>query len=471
MGGPVIDDKKQIYLTIMTEIIKFSTDGAVIWQWKKPGKPACYLMDTPAIMDGLIYTVDTCGTVFAVGMENGQLRWSKSHAESVDSDNGFVVARDGRVILEVDPHGPSEPRTGKGLRLNRVICLNGTDGSLSWEFKPDVGVWNFLPLFPMDGEKPDGTIVFQSWIGSVYRVNLTNGEQLWRSGPLPETGFFTDGGAAIGENGMMYAVTSREPTGRLQGGLHAFNVSNGKLMWEHTNLEAGLWTWPVVARLAENAPLSVVTGVGMLAAQPRQMIYENAVLKVFVIRRGAIIGLLLGLCSTLWRRYMKHQEDKPLHVALRLLFWILFGIAFWLLIFVPTRIWLFVPTTLPYAIHAYDANTGARQWRVELPTYYGPSAAGDSECYRIRNRMQPWRPIALPCASSYPTVDAQGIAYLAHMDGYIYKIKDWNHDGIIDQETELCRFHAGGAGFTVGPSMAPGMMAVATTDALYVFGE
>merc|ERR1711933_46828 len=106
----------------------------------------------------------------------------------------------------------------------------------------------------------------------------------------------------------------------------------------------------------------------------------------------------------------------------------------------------------PYHIHSYEADTGKLQWRVELPTWHWPSAAGDEAGLRTRMRVTPYRNIALPCASSYPTVDAKGVVYFVHLDGNIYSVKDWNQDGKIDKDTELCSFHAGSSGFTAGPS-------------------
>ena len=77
----------------------------------------------------------------------------------------------------------------------------------------------------------------------------------------------------------------------------------------------------------------------------------------------------------------------------------------------------------------------------------------------------------LPIVQSYPTVDAKGVIYFTRADGNIYGIKDWNNDGIIDKAKEVCIFHAGSSGLTGGPSIAPGMMAIATIDTLYVFGD
>eukprot|EP00747_Dinoflagellata_sp_TGD_P197303 gnl/TRDRNA2_/TRDRNA2_68510_c0_seq1.p1 gnl/TRDRNA2_/TRDRNA2_68510_c0~~gnl/TRDRNA2_/TRDRNA2_68510_c0_seq1.p1 ORF type:complete len:328 (+),score=31.74 gnl/TRDRNA2_/TRDRNA2_68510_c0_seq1:80-1063(+) len=299
--------------------------------------------------------------------------------------------------------------------------------------------------------------------GSVYRVNLTTGQQVWRSGAEPNAAIWTDGGAAIGPNGVIYSVSSlgnQNPLVSDRGGLHAFNIKDGQLLWEHKDLEAGIFTWPVVAQLGENAPLSVITGVGSLAGFPYQMGYMFGVLLL------GPVGMLLGMM--LW--CIRNRCSKSC-CAFRIGAWALGGAFIAIMLVLPFVMWYVMPNKFPYNISAYAADSGQPQWRVDLPTYHWPSAAGDEEGFLTRLWHMSYRPIALPCASSYPTVDSQGIIYLAHLDGNIYSIKDWNHDGVIDKETELCSFSAGAAGFTAGPSVAPGLLAVATTDTLYVFGE
>merc|ERR1712216_434333 len=48
----------------------------------------------------------------------------------------------------------------------------------------------------------------------------------------------------------------------------AFRASDGELLWEHLDLDEGIFTYPVVGRLSEGAPLSVVVGVGSLCGHP-----------------------------------------------------------------------------------------------------------------------------------------------------------------------------------------------------------
>mmetsp|Transcript_9682 Transcript_9682/g.30809 ORF Transcript_9682/g.30809 Transcript_9682/m.30809 type:complete len:561 (-) Transcript_9682:84-1766(-) len=466
MGSPAIDGERNLYLTIMGGIKKFSPDGKILWSWDK-AEPWFYLMNTPALMDGLIYTCSTDAKVHALDMDTGRMVWTTQlkTQTGIEGDNGFVVARDGWVILDGDR---SEATANKP---NKIFCLNGTTGDLLWEFMPDIGVWNFLPMFPQSGGMSDGTIVFQSISGSAYRVNVTTGEQLWRAGQRPFEATFTDGGAALGPNNVLYTVSSlgwQVAHRSDRGGLHAFRVADGQLLWENTSLHAGVFTWPVVAQLEDGAKLSVVTGVGSLASYPLQEI----VLKMSDrIQSFAAAGLVLRALITVARTGLKGLLRVRSVCVLAWWSAVAAFVAFLLTMYQFVFAYAVLSFSYPYSIHAYDAQTGEPQWQVQLPTWHWVSAAGDEAGYQTRRRETPWRTFALPCASSYPTVDARGVIYFTHMDGSIYSIKDWNGDGTIDSDTELCRFHAGASGFTAGPSIAPGMLAVSTTDTMFVFGE
>jgi len=465
MGSPAIDGERNLYLTIMHGLKKFSPDGKLLWSWDKD-EPWNYLMNTPALMDGLIYTCSTDAKVHALDMDTGRVVWTTQlkMQRGIGGDNGFVIARDGRVILDGDRN--EEP----GNKPNKIVCLNGTTGDLLWEFMPDIGVWNFLPMFPQSDGTSDGTIVFQSISASAYRINVTTGEQLWRAGPQPSEATFTDGGAALGPNNVLYTVSTlgwQSAPRSDRGGLHAFSVSDGQLLWENTTLHAGIFTWPVVAQLEEGAKLSVVTGVGSLPSFPLQVVVLT---NLGILLPCAVAIFVVRALVQVARRGKKGLRRRTVCVSMgwgaASAFFAFLALVYNQVVMNPT--WGF---WYPYSIHAYDAETGQPQWQVQLPTWYWVSAAGDEAGFWTRSQETPWRKIALPCASSYPTVDARGVIYFAHMDGSIYSIKDWNGDGTIDSDTELCRFHAGASGFTAGPSIAPGMLAVSTTDTMFVFGE
>merc|ERR1711972_337702 len=112
------------------------------------------------------------------------------------------------------------------------------------------------------------------------------------------------------------------------------------------------------------------------------------------------------------------------------------------------------------------------RWHHELPPWRDYAAAGDSEGDSTRLEHG-WaaRPVCLPPASSYHTLDANGALYFGHTDGKLYRMKDLDGDGKFDGESELCTFDTGGGPLSGGPSIAPGMLAYSSCDSLYVFGD
>jgi len=416
--------------------------------------------NNPAIMDGRLYNCLTTGELFALSMATGELLWEvMASAKGIGEDTAFVTATRGIVLLDVDPPQPAGPLSGR--QNNRIVAFDASDGSELWDFQPDVGVWNFLPHFP-----DDGTAVFQTWNGGAYRLNLSDGVPIWNQGLNRNVDGWTDGGPALGPNGLFYTTSSAATMEKSafseagSGGLASYRVSDGELVWNRSGLEQGIYTYPVVGRLAEGAPLSVVTGVGSLAYFPLQIQFF-----IFGALPGAMVGFVIGM---LWA-LCKCRGLSPQATVCAFLLRPLLAAAICALIG-SVVVLPFLKGAYPYSVQAFDAETGEPQWRVELPTWRWYSAAGDEEGLATR-RKNGHRLICLPPASSYLTLDAQGAIYFGHLDGRLYRIKDWNGDGRIDAGTEVCAFEAGSGFLTGGPSIAPGVLAVASCDTLYVFGD
>merc|ERR1712032_494616 len=358
------------------------------------------------------------------------------------------------------------------------VALNASVGNEVWEFFPQPGVWNFLPLFPLDG-----TMVFQTWNGAAYRVNMSSGKEIWRSGPTDGT-LFTDGGPAMGPNGMFYTVSHEGTMGQVHdepkkpGMLRSYRISDGGLHWEKA-VEQGIFTYPVVGVLNEGAPLSVVVGVGSLAGMPVKLIllmhlanaakhpfFWMAVLFWFSLlfagfRKYRPGGLRFDVCKSGLGALLLAAVGAQLQFQ--------YYVGLWKPYIAP-GVPTFASARYTYSVQAFEADTGKPQWRADLPPWNWYSAAGDEEGLFTRLRLFQ-RPIALPSASNYPTLDSQGIYYQGYLDGNFYSIKDWNMDGMIDNETEICSFNMGTCAFTAGPAIAPGMLATVSSDGLFVFGS
>ena len=69
-------------------------------------------------------------------------------------------------------------------------------------------------------------------------------------------------------------------------------------------------------------------------------------------------------------------------------------------------------------------------------------------------------------------VDAQGVFWMQHLDGLLYRVKDWNGNGKIEEGTdEVCTIDVLAGSTTGGITIVPGMLLVSTCDALYVFKD
>lgn len=372
-----------------------------------------------------------------------------------------VEAHDGVVVAAVDCGMATDPASAN----NRVIGLNSTNGEVLWSFWPDNPTWNFMAVF--DG---NGSFIFQDYDSGVYRVNLTDGKQIWRAGRTRGL-TWTDGGALLGENGVVYAVSTAGPQEKghpdLPGGLHAYRLADGGLLWER-ELERPVYAWPAVGRLSGGPGLSVVTGIGAMAIWPWKMMYRGA------LQPSASLG---ALCGLLW--WCCGRARGCLSCARKAGLGALVGAA----LIPPLALarvgltyraqtasrWELGPI-LPTEVVALDAGTGELQWRYQLPTWRRFSSAGDEEGYLTRLLQGTGRRLAcLPAAFSSPTIDNNGTVYIGHMSGGFYAIKDVNGDGMIDAASEVSVLETGAGFLPSGPSLAPGMLAVASCDSLHVF--
>eukprot|EP00971_Amphidinium_carterae_P323242 6423820-Amphidinium_carterae.1 len=151
--------------------------------------------------------------------------------------------------------------------------------------------------------------------GGARCINVTSGAEIWRARhvfhSVPWYIGWTDGGPALGPNGKFYTVSSFSPHIAAHrsngGGLHAFDVHEGRLSWEVSDLHEGIYTYPAVGYA--NGQLTVITGVGSLASVP--CLYVVAKAAPFALSRGAFLGLLLWTLQFGWRRCYGWFRRRP----------------------------------------------------------------------------------------------------------------------------------------------------------------
>jgi len=346
------------------------------------------------------------------------------------------------------------------------MAVKASDGSKLWEFRPDYGFWNLMAVFP-----GDDTVLFQDQDSRTYRLGLHNGTLLWKNGgdhQLHKT--WSDGGAMIGPNGLVYAVSSKglvifhHPT--VGGGVHAYRIDTGELVWQH-HLVRPVFTWPTVGKLPGREGYSVIVATGsnaFMAWKSQLMVYtmglgENPWTGV-VLASFAVVQLFYCRCSCKGCRMS----------FLRLM------IAFGFLLLGP------IVLTIEYAqgrgelpiatfkaeIYAYDADTGEQQWVYHLPDWPYVSAAGDNDGFFERTRYFPHRAMCLPAAYNSPTIDGRGTVWIGYHDGMVYGLRDENLDGVV-AEDEVVKFDTQAAFLHSGAAFAPGLMAVTNCDSMWVW--
>eukprot|EP00416_Gambierdiscus_australes_P024046 CAMPEP_0171074286 /NCGR_PEP_ID=MMETSP0766_2-20121228/12039_1 /TAXON_ID=439317 /ORGANISM="Gambierdiscus australes, Strain CAWD 149" /LENGTH=491 /DNA_ID=CAMNT_0011531057 /DNA_START=24 /DNA_END=1499 /DNA_ORIENTATION=+ len=256
-GGPVIDDNTCIYLSTSDgSVWKISPEGKTLWHFKAPG----ITNNAPCLMGDALYGNTQTGHAFALSLATGRAFWVNKVAKDCGPDAGYPAASRGLFVMGAD--SGNDPRSPGGSE--RVVALNSTTGKVVWEFRPDVPVWNFAPLFP-----DPNSVVFMDFVGGVYRLRLRDGSLVWHAVPKGSEASFTDGGVTLGPNQVVYSC-SNIGYGRGQEGsngiLRAFTVKDGKRLWEQW-LPQPCNSYPAVGRVSGGNGFSVVVTPGSFMGQ------------------------------------------------------------------------------------------------------------------------------------------------------------------------------------------------------------
>lgn len=263
-GALLIDDRKDMYTMRGNRILKMTPTLQILWQFDIEGGAN----DIPALMDGMVFATSLAGHALALDMESGSVVWqsakvctwksqtrSKCHDQcdcgSLGGDIGAVAAHDGVIVMKT--HAPP------GGGSCRIAGLNASTGDFLWDYAPDRMIWNFYPMYSEDGK----SIFFQDSTGGVYNVRAADGKEIWKAGIDNEVWYqtWTDGGAQLGPNGVVYAVKAYA-NNEGPGTVRAFRASDGKFLWESPQMPEAPNAWPVIGRLRKEDPLTVIAPFG-----------------------------------------------------------------------------------------------------------------------------------------------------------------------------------------------------------------
>lgn len=305
-----------------------------------------------------------------------------------------------------------------------VIAVNASNGDLAWEYKLSETLWNFMPLSP-----GDGTIVFTDIRGGLYRLSLENGSAVWSvPAPAEASESWTDGGAMLGPGGTVFTCSNLKfGEANSAGALRAYALADGRPLWAR-ELPQPCTSWPA----ASPDGSAVVAPVG----------HNPGALPPSFLELPAWLPGLAKLAT--------HLLTSRLSPALRRMLW--------------------GNPELRGEVLAFDPETGSPRWRFSaVPAWEGYMARGDEEAFLARAVTFGIRAMCGPASWTAPTLDAAGAVYLGHAGGGLYALRDADGDGVVQGPLEVSTFDAEAAFMPAGASFAPGIMAIASCDGLFVF--
>ena len=250
-GGAVIDIDGNVFQNTQKGLHAFSRQGDKLWFYDTPGMSN----NEVTLYGDLVLGTTETGHAFALERTTGQPRWITKLAEDAGPDCGYPAAAEG--IFVVGSKKGLDPRISGGNQ--KVMGLNVHNGDKLWEYEPDLPVWNLTPLFV-----GDGSVVFMDFAGGTYRLNLTSGEAIWRNLPADSRRSFSDGGAGLGPNNMIYTCSNPGANAGWEGSagiVRAFHLVSGSEAW-HYLTEFPCNSYPSIGKLAGVESLAVVVTPG-----------------------------------------------------------------------------------------------------------------------------------------------------------------------------------------------------------------
>jgi outer membrane protein assembly factor BamB len=397
---------------------KFTPDGDLLWM---KSYPECKITTSPALYNGTIYLLchirgEHSLLVKALSMDSGDEQWSKSVPGTVGLDAQSLLVNNGTLVF------PMEIDAARiDAKTNSWHAMNASNGEYLWHYDVGEVIWNAAPATP-----GDGTLLFGTSCGGASRITF-GGKLIWRVGaPMRDAHTAcTTGGGALGPNGLFYTEYTKDGSALVS----AYQVSDGKLMWQKTFEEYGGIQYPAVGRLGPDGPLAVVVAIGENPGIPGWMLLPED-------KRGQASGALLK--GYLNNRTFREQMHPP---------------------------------KFKNAVVAIDATTGNVLWRWEEDVWDYFAAAGDEDEDALKRDREksPESSVCMPDAQGIPLITGDGTVYASSgHGGDLTAIRDIDGNGIIDAN-EVSKLATGKA-FLNSPSIAPGLLVAAPCwGPMYVF--
>jgi len=247
---PVIDEEQNIIESSGgAGMFKFSRTGQQLWSNYFVFGPV-----SPVLADGAVYTVRADGTFFKLDAQTGEILWQSQVANTTSFDSQAVLVTEGVVVGAFDA---VPPVSGAAT----IVAASIADGHEVWRLHLNGSyVYNFM------GAAYNGSIIFQTAFGDVYRISPTDGAVIWRSGVAAGLSTqtaaqqFSTAGVALDQDGNIFSAFNGVPG---EGVVRALSFGDGQVLWERRfPLEAN--AAPAVGNLdgTRGGPLAVFVALG-----------------------------------------------------------------------------------------------------------------------------------------------------------------------------------------------------------------
>lgn len=253
-GSPVIDGSSNVLIQSTTGWV-YSVDpsGALRWSLELSGGNPGNI----ALKDGVAYTCAEDGQVWAIDTVTGTALWNSKVADSCPGDTHSLTAT-GDLVITACSFGPH-------AEGNSDICaVSALNGSLRWTYS--MAERHNARCYNQAHNVVGDSIVFNDNVGSVYRVSLVDGSEIWYHShvlPLDQQRFST-AGLIMGPNNMAYHALN---TGPAEGGpaiigvVRTYDVTTGAVLWNRTFSE-GVNAVPAVGPFGPDGRIVVAVAVG-----------------------------------------------------------------------------------------------------------------------------------------------------------------------------------------------------------------
>jgi outer membrane protein assembly factor BamB len=243
----------------------------------------------PVVANGVIYSQDLESNVQAIGLESGEVLWTKKYEEADEGPNGVVVA--GGAVFGATPKAAFalDQKTGKEIWSTPLVTNSGEAIDMAPGYHDGLVYVSTVPLTATESYPGGG-------VGVLTALDAKTGKKVWHFNTVPNSlwgdpevnsggglwqppSFDAKGNMYFGTgNPAPYPGTPSKPWGSSRPGANLYTDSmvkmdakTGKLLWHYQQTPHDVYDWdfqdPPILLKAGGKELAIGTGkVGIVVA-------------------------------------------------------------------------------------------------------------------------------------------------------------------------------------------------------------